>query len=226
MMIKAVIFDLDNTLVDFMAMKDASIKAAVHAMVDAGLQMSEQEAYEKIYQIYQDTFIENQEVFDHFLQQELGKLNHRLLAAGIIGYRRAREASLVLYPHVRSTLSWLLRQGLQLAILSDAPSRQAWLRLTSLGLVHFFDTVITFEDTGYRKPHAAPFLKVLEKLELVPGEVLMVGDWMERDIAGAALLNIPTAYARYGDTFDTPESHADYILEDINDLRTLIEKLK
>ena len=225
-MIKAVIFDLDNTLVDFMAMKDASIKAAVHAMVDAGLQMSEQEAYEKIYQIYQDTFIENQEVFDHFLQQELGKLNHRLLAAGIIGYRRAREASLVLYPHVRSTLSWLLRQGLQLAILSDAPSRQAWLRLTSLGLVHFFDTVITFEDTGYRKPHAAPFLKVLEKLELVPGEVLMVGDWMERDIAGAALLNIPTAYARYGDTFDTPESHADYILEDINDLRTLIEKLK
>jgi putative hydrolase of the HAD superfamily len=225
-MIKAVIFDLDNTLVDFMAMKDASIKAAVHAMVDAGLQMSEQEAYDKIYQIYQDTFIENQEVFDHFLQQELGKLDHRLLAAGIIGYRRAREASLVLYPHVRSTLSWLLRQGLQLAILSDAPSRQAWLRLTSLGLVHFFDTVITFEDTGYRKPHAAPFLKVLEKLELVPGEVIMVGDWMERDIAGASLLSIPTAYARYGDTFDTTESHADYILDDINDLRSLIEKLK
>ena len=130
----------------------------------------------------------------------------------------------MLYPHVRSTLSWLLRQGLLLAILSDAPARQAWLRLTSLGLVHFFDTVITFEDTGYRKPHAAPFLKVLDRLEMIPEEVIMVGDWMERDIAGAALLNIPTAYARYGDTSDPPESHADHILDDITDLQQLIEK--
>ena len=73
-MIKAVIFDLDNTLVDFMAMKDASIKAAVHAMIDAGLDMDEQKAYDKIYTIYRQTFIENQTVFDLFLEQELGKL--------------------------------------------------------------------------------------------------------------------------------------------------------
>lgn len=208
-----------------MAMKDTSIKGAALAMIDAGLQMSLQEAYDKIYGIYNETYIENQEVFDHFLQQELGELDHRMLAAAIIGYRRAREASLVLYPHVCSTLSWLIKRGLSLAILSDAPARQAWLRLTALGLPHFFDTVITFEDTGYRKPHAAPFLKVLERLELTPEEVIMVGDWMERDIAGAALLNIITAYARYGDTMDTPESHADYILDDIADLCDVIKKI-
>ena len=38
-MIKAVIFDLDNTLVDFMKMKRLSIEAALTAMIDAGLQM-------------------------------------------------------------------------------------------------------------------------------------------------------------------------------------------
>ena len=35
-MIKAVIFDLDNTLVDFMRMKQAAVAAAVDAMIDCG----------------------------------------------------------------------------------------------------------------------------------------------------------------------------------------------
>ena len=36
-MIKAVIFDLDNTLVDFMLLKERAIEAAIHSMIDAGL---------------------------------------------------------------------------------------------------------------------------------------------------------------------------------------------
>ena len=36
-MIKVVVFDLDNTLTDFMRMKDAAVDAAVGAMVDAGI---------------------------------------------------------------------------------------------------------------------------------------------------------------------------------------------
>ena len=36
-MIKAVIFDLDNTLTDFMRMKESAVEAAVEAMMDAGL---------------------------------------------------------------------------------------------------------------------------------------------------------------------------------------------
>ena len=41
-MIKAVIFDLDNTLVDFMAMKRQAIDAAINAMIDAGLNLSQE----------------------------------------------------------------------------------------------------------------------------------------------------------------------------------------
>ena len=38
--IKAVIFDLDNTLVDFMKMKRRAIEEAIPAMVDAGLEIT------------------------------------------------------------------------------------------------------------------------------------------------------------------------------------------
>ena len=39
-MIKAIVFDLDNTLVDFMAMKRQAVDAAIRAMMDAGLTLS------------------------------------------------------------------------------------------------------------------------------------------------------------------------------------------
>ena len=39
-MIKAVIFDLDNTLLDFMKMKEYAVKAAIAGMIEAGLDLS------------------------------------------------------------------------------------------------------------------------------------------------------------------------------------------
>ncbi|MCK4453097.1 haloacid dehalogenase, partial [candidate division WOR-3 bacterium] len=89
-MIKAVIFDLDNTLVDFIAMKNAAIESAVMAMIDAGLKIPKEKAKEKIYKIYDKEGIEDQKVFDKFLTKEFGNIDYRIHAAGIIGYRRAR----------------------------------------------------------------------------------------------------------------------------------------
>ena len=40
-MFKAVLFDLDNTLTDFMRMKEQSCDAAIRAMIDAGLEIDE-----------------------------------------------------------------------------------------------------------------------------------------------------------------------------------------
>ena len=93
-MIKAVIFDLDNTLVDFMLLKNNAVEAAIHAMVDAGLDISYDEAREKIDAIYDREGMEYQQVFDQFLEGIYGKVDHRILSAGIVSYRKAREAAL------------------------------------------------------------------------------------------------------------------------------------
>ena len=51
-MIKAVIFDLDNTLLDFMKMKSSSIKSAIDGMIEAGLDLNREKASDEIYDIY------------------------------------------------------------------------------------------------------------------------------------------------------------------------------
>jgi len=223
-MIKAVIFDLDNTLVDFMRMKHQAVAAAITAMIDAGLGLTIEEAEARIDAIYKERGIEFQNVFDQLLYDVFQKVDYKILSAGVIAYRRAREAALVPYPHVNLTLIALLKRGIRLAVVSDAPGREAWLRLCYLNFHHFFDCVVTFEDTGERKPSPAPFLRALQELHVTPSETLMVGDWAERDMVGAAQVGITTVFARYGDTFGTVESHAKYELRDVSELLDVVDR--
>ncbi|MDH3214815.1 MAG: HAD-IA family hydrolase [Candidatus Krumholzibacteria bacterium] len=222
-MIAVVIFDLDNTLTDFMRMKESAVDAAVDAMIDAGLMLPAQTIKDRIYDVYDKKGIEFQGVFDDVLNQLLGEVNHKVLAAGVVAYRRAREAALVLYPHVRVTLFELIKRGLRLAVITDAPRKEGWLRLCYLQLHHMFEKVLTFEDTGERKPSPVPFKTVLEHFAVQPQQAMMVGDWPERDISGAAQLGIITVFARYGDRAGVTESGAKYEIDDIIELVKIVD---
>ncbi len=223
-MIRAVILDLDNTLLDFMKLKGDAIAGGVQSMAEAGLDVNERFAKDRLLDIYDDKGWEYQMVFDDFIKETLGYVDYKILAAGIVGYRKAKDAALGPYPNVRSTLGKLAKLGLKLAVVSDAPSREAWLRLSYLNLQNLFDVVITHEDTGKLKPDPAPFREVMKRLGVQPQEALMVGDWPERDLLGASQLGMKTVFARYGDTFDTEISGADYEIDDFLELIDIVKK--
>ena len=224
-MIKAIIFDLDNTLLDFVKMKQVSVKAAITAMNEAGLEVDEKKAYEDIFDLYMERGWENQQVFDDYLNQTVGEVSNKILAAGIVSYRRAREATLLVYPNVNKTLIQLIKMGINLAVVSDAPSREAWMRLYYLNLHHVFDPVLTFDDTGVRKPSPKPFQMALDYLKIKPNEAIMIGDWPERDVVGAKEIGMKTIFARYGDTFGTVDSGADWDVDDVFEVVNIIKGL-
>jgi putative hydrolase of the HAD superfamily len=224
-MIKAIIFDLDNTLLDFIKMKQFSVKAAITAMNEAGLAVNEEKAYQDIFDLYIEKGWENQQVFDDYLNQTVGKVSNKILAAGIVSYRRAREATLLVYPNVNKTLIELIKMGIKLAVVSDAPSREAWMRLYYLNLHHVFEPVLTYDDTGVRKPSAKPFKMALDVLNVEPEEALMIGDWPDRDVVGAKQIGMKTIFARYGDTFGTIDSGADWDVNDIYEVVGIIKEM-
>ena len=223
-MIKAVIFDLDNTLMDFMKMKSMSVDAGINGMIEAGLNIKFQESKTKIYEIYNKKGFEYQEVFNYFITESCGKLEYKYLAAAIVSYKKIKDATMVLYPNVNNTLISLSKLGLKLGVLTDAPNREAWIRLYSVSMHHLFDAGVALDDTGYRKPSSEPFLKISNLLSLNPEDILMVGDWPERDVIGAKKLNMKTAFAKYGDIFETQDSGADYDLDDISEILNIISK--
>ncbi len=219
---KAVIFDLDNTLIDLMRMKGYCVDASIDAMIDAGLAMPKQKAKKILHEMYiQD--IEDQRIFQRFLRKVNGKVDPKILAHAILAYRRVKSGFLAPYPGTKPTLIALKEMGLKLAVVSDAPRQQAWLRLAAMSLDDFFDIIVTFDDTKAKKPSEKPFLKALSVLRVRPEECLMVGDWPERDIAGAKKLGMKTAFARYGNTTGyRGKKSSDYVLDDITDLTRIL----
>ncbi len=219
---KAVLFDLDNTLIDFMRMKKISCEAAISAMVDGGLELDKDEAYKLLFDLYGVHGIEHQQIFQKFLEKATGKVDYRVLSKGITAYRRMQAGYLEPYPRVRSTLIELKKKGLALGIVSDAPRMRAWLRLAEMGLTDFFDFVVTLEDTGHEKPSVLPFKAAMKQLNLTAEEILFVGDNPERDIKGAQKLGIKTALAKYGQLFPDKNIKADFELKNISELLKIV----
>lgn len=200
MPIKAVLFDLDNTLIDFLKMKNLSCEAAISAMIDAGLPLKKEKAMEILFDLYSKYHIEYQYIFQKFLEKTIGKIDWKILASGVSAYRKVKSGFLEPYPHVVSTLLSLKEAGFKLGVVSDAPRVNAWLRLTDMRIADFFDVVVTRDDVkGVEKPSKFPFKAALRKLDLKPQEVIFVGDNPSRDIRGAKRLGISTVLAKYGE---------------------------
>ncbi len=220
---KAILFDMDNTLLDFMKMKRKSCEAAIDAMIDAGLQVEREEALKLLYTLYDKYGLEYQKIFQKFTQHITGKIDYKIISYGVIAYRKMRESHLVPYANVIPTLIQLKNHH-KLAIISDAPVMEAWMRLVATRLDNFFDVVITKRDARRQKTHAAPFKAALKALGIKAEEAIMVGDRISRDVQTAKKLGIKTCYARYGDEQPPAkgESGADFELSDIKDLLDIV----
>lgn len=227
-MLKAILFDLDNTLIDFMSFKQQTAKSVAVELKRLGWRLTEQQTYDKIFQIYREKGIEYQKTFADLVYGEgyEGNEAEKLQQAAIIAYNRHKYSILRPYLGVLDLLQTLKPQY-KLAVLTDAPRNKAWQRLILAGLEGYFDEVGTYHDTQMHKPDKTPFLRMGERLGVAPEDCLFVGDNPSRDIKGAKGVGMKTAWAKYGQVaqyigYSAParedEQLADLVLERPEDL--------
>ena len=226
-MLKAILFDLDNTLLDFSGFKRESALAAAKAMKRAGVPLTEKELYARIFKIYDEKGIEYQRTFGdvlYGLQLDQHQLE-RARQAAIIAYTKKKYECVKPRPKVIQVLS-PLRRKYKLGIVTDAPREKAWQRLILAGLDGFFYPVVSYNDTLEHKPSLKPFELALFLLKVKPDEVLFVGDFPERDIIGAKKAGLHTCLAKYG-CIDYKEEMdvADYAIGKIAELTRVTEAI-
>ena len=222
-MIKAIAFDLDNTLIDFLEMKRVSCNAAATAMIKAGLRADKKRVVKEIYKVYDKKGYEYQRVFQDVIKKLHKRVDPAILAAGIVAYKRVKETMLFPYPSVKPVLRKLKRKY-KLAILTDAPGLQPWMRLVSMDLLDYFDVVLGLRDTKQEKPHKRPFNLLLRKLKMKAHEIMYVGDHLERDVAGAKSAGMVAVFAEYGDKWMSKSSvKPDYTLKSFRSLLRVIK---
>ena len=184
-MIKAVFFDIDDTLYDTSGFAKLARKAALQAMIDAGLPLSQQEAYLLLREIIKEKGSNYDKHFNILTKRVMGDENPLLIAVGMITYHNVKFALLRLFPDTMSTLIYLKKKDYQMGVISNGLTIKQWEKLIRLGLYHFFDEVVTSQEAGSEKPDSKIFQLALERMGCKAEESVMVGNKFSEDILGA-----------------------------------------
>ena len=142
-------------------------------------------------------------------------------------YWRTFLSNAVLFDGVKEVLDDIRLLGIPTAIVTDLTAQIQFRKGVYFGLDHYFDYIVTSEEAGFDKPHAAPFQIALEKMRPKGDCVWMIGDNSVNDIRGAReKINAVTlqkihAGVQRGLGQEAPDAYFD----DFSALRKLIAKL-
>ena len=221
-LVTTLLFDMDNTLFDLVGARLGMVREVCrHLGYDDG-----------------------HELFDYFLRPVRGFESHENILDYMVdrvssGEEPGREKAKIYtedtklqsispYEGVLETLACLSEQGYRMAIVTDAHSRDAAMRLEKIGLLPFFDCLISYDMSGKKKPAPDSFLLALETLQSEIGETVTIGDSPLRDIEPCHALGIKTVYARYGDWFSDDRSNvqADYEIDSMKELPGILVTIR
>jgi len=102
-----------------------------------------------------------------------------------------------LYPGVREGLQLLAQADLPLACVTNKPERHTIALLTQMDLLQFFSVVVGGDTLPRKKPDPLPLRYVCERIGVRTAQTLVVGD-SGNDVAGARAAGCPVICVPYG----------------------------
>jgi putative hydrolase of the HAD superfamily len=232
--LKAVLFDLDDTLFSTSEFADRARRNAIRTMIDYGLQVDEETAYKELLEVITEFTSNYSSHFDKLLvrfprERYYPAVNPAILiAAGIIGYHETKSLELRPFPDVTSVLRRLARTPLILGVVSAGLQTKQAEKLIRLGLYRYFrsDAIFISEQIGIGKPNPKLWSHACTALDLDPHEVMYVGDNPAQDIDPCNELGIVTVRSRRGTRHQAAEGRtpAKYEIATFEDLAAILSR--
>ncbi len=191
---KALVFDLDGTLVD-----------TKYDMLDAGNLMFESQGWKtrlKGFSGLQIAIQGGRAILRYGLKEEGVNFNDKLLKdyyqIYLDYYNQVLDNKSRNYDGVFDTLSTLQTMGVKLGLCTNKPEKYARELLKRLGLIEFFkDSFIGSDTVGIAKPDAKPLLEAISRLDKKPEDVFFVGD-TNTDAKAAKNAGVHFIFCKYG----------------------------
>ncbi|MCC6444864.1 MAG: HAD-IA family hydrolase [Armatimonadetes bacterium] len=162
-MIRAVLFDLDGTLLDSTDLLVTGYRHSVRACL--GIETAETDWIEHLGKPLRDQMA----LFSEDRADEMVRTYRAW-------YADNHDRMIRLYPGVPEALEQLHRAGLKLAVVTSKKTRFACQGLELFGLNRYFSAILGEEDSARHKPHPDPVLDALALLSVPPEAAVMVGD--------------------------------------------------
>ena len=192
-MIKALLFDLDDTLYPEKEFAYSGFKAASHA-VAGRLHISESSLYHKLVEIFEKGI--RGKVFDVALL-EIGVSPLKELISEMVDIYRAHIPEIEVYPDVLTFLPHF-RERYKLGLITDGYAEVQRRKVEALGIKYLFDMLLFTDDFSQEnwKPSSLPYQLALKKLCISPKEAIYIGDNPYKDFIGAKELGLITVRLR------------------------------
>ena len=192
-MIKAVIFDLDNTLYNFDAANEFGIRAlAAYTEPVFGWDYPKmkdlyEESREKLTERMGDVGSAHNRLlrFQNLLEEKKLPLHPHALEMAKAYWRGVLD-NMALSPGAREIMEELRRMGIRIGLGTDMTAYMQYEKLIRLGLMEYMDFIVSSEEAGTDKPGNAFFMLCARKAGCLPGECLFIGDNIIRDYGGAS----------------------------------------
>jgi putative hydrolase of the HAD superfamily len=198
---KAVVFDLDDTLINWRQAEFAAIgDLARDHFGPAGIPEPRVRAtYAEVMELNFASFRATGRWW--YVGERLGLLSQRLGTEGtLLGdtlashFRQHVVRHLALLPGALDALAAARAAGARTALLTNGPGHVQRPKVEQFGLAAHVDFVGITGEMGHWKPSPQAFLHVLAKLGVAPGEAVMVGDSLDFDIEPARRLGMRTVW--------------------------------
>ncbi|SET96564.1 putative hydrolase of the HAD superfamily [Salinibacillus kushneri] len=219
-MIKAVIFDLDGTLLNRDASLQKFLENQYNRLHDYLGHISKGNYVSRFIKLDCHGFVWKDKVY----QQMVNEFNIREISWERLlqDYITEFHNSCIPFTNLISTLERFINNSIRLGMITNGKGQFQMDNIRALGIESYFDTILISEWEGMKKPNPEIFQKALTQMNVSPNESMYVGDHPENDVKGAKNTGMWGVWKK-----DTQSNNvnADFIIEELNEIPFLIQDI-
>lgn len=219
-MIKAIIFDLDGTLLN----RDASVKDFIGEQYERFggwvKHIPKEKFIRRFIELDARGYVWKDKVYKQLIEEfDITNLTWENLFQDYID---AFKYSCVPFPNLFIMLETLKQKSFLIGMITNGKNHFQMDNIVSLGIEKYFDTILISESEGIKKPDPEIFNKAMKLLNVSPKESIYVGDHPLNDVQAARNVGMKGIWKK--------DSHwsnveADFIIDDLIEIPLLVKKL-
>ncbi|MDX1491725.1 MAG: HAD family hydrolase [Pseudohongiellaceae bacterium] len=219
-MIRAVLFDLDETLIDRTETMRRFLLGQHLRFTDLH-SCTDEEYTEACLRYQQNGYADKLTAFTSACI-DLGFSSSRLVTEIFEDFKDHYGKEPVLFAGARDTLN-MLSQYYRIGLVSNGRTKGQTAKIEASGIAKYFSSICISESVGCKKPDHAIFMTCLRELSVSPSEAVFVGDNPEADIEPAKLLGMRAVWLK-NEHFPEP-AFCDGVIMSIEELPNMLSKI-